>query len=320
MTLPSDRAASSASRREFLRSAAIGVGAWCAGGMLIPAASGAVKPPQRVRSRITGLSLTAYSLKPHMRWFWGKETGGKMDTLGFLDYSAEMGLEGAELTSYFFPEPLPLAEINQIKRRSHLLGIDISAGAMGNNFGHPPGSDVAKKEMAYFRTWIDRFADMGAPAVRVFASKSLPAGATDEQVLANVVANLQEALPYAEQKGVMLGLENHDFVKRIDYLLHVLGKIDSPWLGVIWDSANLAPTPDPYAELAKIAPYAIVAQVKVMTKVNGENVPADYGRLIRILHEAKYAGYLVFEYEEPEDPFKAIPPHLAELRKLLAAK
>ena len=53
---------------------------------------------------------------------------------------------------------------------------------------------------------------------------------------------------------MMLGLENHDFVKNIDYLLRILKAIDSKWLGVIWDSANLSPTPDPYAQLERIAP------------------------------------------------------------------
>ena len=89
-------------------------------------------------------------------------------------------------------------------------------------------------------------------------------------------------------------------------------------LGVIWDSANLSPTPDPYAQLERIAPYAVTAQVKVMTKVNGEDTPADYARLVKILREANYRGYLIFEYEEDEDPYTAIPKHLPELRRLIS--
>ena len=34
----------------------------------------------------------------------------------------------------------------------------------------------------------------------------------------------------------MLGLENHDFVKNIDYLLRILKAVIRKWLGV-WDSA-----------------------------------------------------------------------------------
>ena len=74
---------------------------------------------------------------------------------------------------------------------------------------------------------------------------------------------------------------------------------------------------NPYKELARIAPYAVTAQVKVMTKVNGKNVPADYAKLVEMLRKATFRGYLIFEYEEPEDPYVAIPLHLKKLRKLI---
>ncbi len=298
-------------RRRFLQSASAAALAGFAG------KAAAVEPFQRVNPRIKGLALTSYSLRQHMHWQWGKEKEGEQTMLGFLDYCAELGLEGVELTSYFFERPVKPARLNAIRRRAHLLGLDVAAAAMGNNFGHPPGSDEGKQNLAYFREWIDHFSDLGAPVARVFASKSTPKGASDDEVLANVVANLEVALPYAEKRGVMLGLENHDFVKNVDYLLRVLKAVDSDWLGVTWDSANLDPTPDPYGELARIAPYAVNAQVKVTTRVNGKHVQADYARLVKILRDADYAGYLVLEYEEKEEPYEAVPRFVADVRKAL---
>lgn len=299
-------------RRSFLTGAA-------ASTLLAGRVARAIPPLKRVNPRITGLSLTTYSLKPHMRWWWGKRTEGKLSMLDFLEYCAELGLDGAELTSYFFPDPLEAAHLHEIRRRAHVLGLDITAGAMGNNFAYPPASDEAKAHLKYTRKWIDHFAELGAPAIRVFAGKTLPPDTSDEQILKNVQANLTEALNYAEKRGVMLGMENHDFVKNVDYLLRIVEAIDSPWFGVIWDSANLAPTPDPYAQLERIAPYAIVAQVKVMVRVNGEDQPADFARLLQILRNADYSGYLTFEYEEPEDPFQAIPGYIKQLRSAIAA-
>lgn len=278
---------------------------------------GAVEPWHRKAAFFSGLSLTTYSLKPLMKWWCGKQTAGRLEMSDFLDYCAELGLEAAELTSYFFAEPVDRAEINRLKRRAALLGLDISAGAVANDFGHPPDGDETRRQMESFRTWIDHFADLGAPAVRVFASTRPPAGATAAQIEANVIANLETALGHAEKRGVMLGLENHDFAKDIDRLLRILAAIDSDWLGVTWDSANLATVADPYAELARIAPYAITAQIKVTTPVNGEKEPADFGRLVGILRDAAYRGYLVLEYEEEDDPLVAIPRHLGRLRELL---
>ena len=282
-------------------------------------AAHAIEPLARDSAQFSGLGLTTYSLKRHMKWWWGKQTkSGNLEMAGFLDYCAELGLEGAEITSYFFPDPLEKREIHALKRRAHLLGLDITGGAMGNNFSFPPGSDENRGHMNYFRTWVDNFAELGAPVVRVFAARGLPKGASDEEIIKNVIANLEQALAYAEKRGVMLGLENHDFVKNIDYLLKILEAIDSKWLGVIWDSANLSPTPDPFAQLERIAPFAVTAQVKVMTSVAGKHVRADYARLVKILRDANYRGYLIFEYEEEEDPFTAIPKHLPQLRELIS--
>ena len=279
--------------------------------MAMASVAQAIEPFQRPISRFSGLGMTSYSLKRHMKWWWVKRSeSGKVEMTDFLEYCVRLGLDGAELTSYFFPEPLEKRDLHALRRRAHLLGLDITGGAMGNNFSFPPGSEENLAHMKYFRTWVDHFSDLGAPVVRVFAARGVPKGASDPQIIQNVTANLNEALAYAEKRGMMLGLENHDFVKNIDYLLEILGAIDSPWLGVTWDSANLDPTPDPYAQLERIAPYAVTAQIKVMTKVNGEDTPADYSRLLQILRDARFRGYVIFEYEEEEDPYTAIPPQL----------
>lgn len=295
------------SRREFLTIAAMSS---------LSGSALAISPIERINPRFTGLGLTAYSLKPHMKWFNGKATASQLSILDFLDYCAKLGLEAAELTSYFFETPVRSTHLAEIKRRALLNGLQISGGAMGNNFAHAAGSEAAKKQLAYVREWIDHFADLGAPVVRVFAGTP-GQGVSEDEALQNILANLEEALPYAEKRGVMLGLENHDLVKNLNLLLRIVKTVESRWFGVIWDSANLAPTPDPYAELARIAPYAIVAQIKVMTRVNGMDTPADFGKLVKILRDAKFAGPLIFEYEEKEDPFEAIPRYIKQLRAVM---
>ena len=50
-------------------------------------------------------------------------------------------------------------------------------------------------------------------------------------------------------------------------------------------------------------------QVKTEVQRSGSRgkEEADLGRIIAILREAKYSGYVVLEYEAAEDPLKAIP-------------
>ena len=64
-----------------------------------------------------------------------------------------------------------------------------------------------------------------------------------------------------------------------------------------------------------IAPYAVTAQIK--TKVAGK--PADLARVVRILNEINYRGWLALEYQDEEEPKIAVPRYLEELRRLTAA-
>ena len=299
----------SLSRRSF----AAGVGTLALGG----AVTSAIEIPQRINPKIRGLSLAAYSLRTELRWMKGKDTGAEMEILDVLNYAAEQGFDGVELTAYFFDPDVTTADLNEIKRMAHVLGIDISGGAIGNNFSFPVDDPFTAEQIAYTKTWIDHYSTLGAPVIRIFAGGKNPPGATTEQVIENVVTNLNAILPYAAEKGVILGIENHDSMTNMDNLLELIGRIDSPWLGVTWDSANVAPTEDPYAELARIAPYAVNAQLKVMTKVNGEKAEADLGQLIQILRDADYSGHIVLEYEEKEDPFTGIPKFKAEVEAAL---
>ncbi len=300
-------------RRTFIQNTACALGL---GALTSPL--NAIKPLERSSHHFSGISLSAFSLRNQMKWAYGNKRDLPMDMFGFLDYCASLELSAAELTAYFFPEPLSTAEINKVKKHAHLLGINISGGAMGNNLSFPPGSPENVEHMKYFRKWVDHYAEMGAPAVRVFAARGLPDNHTDDQIIENVIANLESALEYAEKRGVMLGLENHDFVSDIDYLLRIVKAIDSKWLGITFDSANFKDSiADPYAEMARIAPYTITAQIKVKTKANGDHVSANYSKIVNILKKANYRGYLVFEYEEKEDPLKAIPDELRKLKKLI---
>jgi len=283
-----------------------------------PVIASATQPWNRSSAHFSGLSLAAYSLRKEFAWLKGKPTEGTLDLFAFLDYCASLGISGAELTAYFFPEPVDAAFCHRIKRHAHLLGLDLTGGAIGNNFSHPPGSDEATAQLAYTKRWIDLYAEMGIPTIRVFAgnpAKGVPA----EEAISRIIANLTEALSHAEARGVLLGVENHDFTTNVDRFLAVVTAIDSPWLGATFDSANVEPHLDPYAQMERIAPYAVTAQIKAMVKTTEGPQPTDYPRVLEILHRNHYRGYVVLEYEEEHDPREAIPRHLTALREAMDA-
>ena len=177
--------------------------------------------------------------------------------------------------------------------------------------------DRREKELEHTRRWIDAYATLGAPVIRIFAGK-VPKGATLEEATANCIATTQIACDYAESKGVMLALENHGGITATpDTMLPIVRGVESPAFGVNFDSGNFR-TEDPYADLAKIAPYAINAQIKVNVGPRDAEVPADLARIVEILRDAGYGGWVTLEYEEAGDTRAQVVKYLGELRLLLA--
>ena len=299
-------------RRFLLKSGAMaGVGLALSGNPL-----SAIEPIVRKGQARMKLSVAAYSFRRHFRWMKGKEqkpAGRAIDMREFIDLCAGYGCEGTELTSYFFKGGADDAYYRGLRHYAFLRGIEISGTAVGNNFALPDGP-ARDEQIAAVKAWIDRAVVLGAPHVRVFAGGAKGIDEADARKLC--ISALEECCDYAGSKGVFLGLENHGgIVARAGGMLEIISAVKSRWFGVNLDTGNFH-TEDPYADLARIAPYAVNVQVKVEMRAAGqkEKEPADMGRVAKILRDAGYQGYVALEYEAKGDPFKEVPLHLDALR------
>lgn len=304
------------SRRHFLQASA-------ATALLAAPAARAIEPLGRTGKARLQLSLAAYSFR---EFFTGElqrgtgkaaPAGQAMDMFKFIDYCAEHGCAGAELTSYYFPKALSADYLVQVRRHAFVKGVAISGTAIGNNFSHPKGPK-RDAEIAATKQWIDRAAVLGTSHIRVFAGQTKELSREEADKL--VVSALEECSDYAGQKGIFLGIENHDAIGSAEHLLKLIKQVNSRWLGVNLDSGNFR-TENPYDDFAQIAPYAVNVQIKTEIHRLGakESEPADLARKVKILRDAHYQGFIALEYEAKENPYTAIPPVLKRLKELFAA-
>ena len=307
-------------RRDFLHQSlaglsAIGIAAPLMGGHSLCAA----EPVLRNGKSHMKLSLAAYSFSRVLTTRGTPEqlAGAKFTLEKFIDFCAEQNLDGTELTAYYFPKEITRDYLLSLKERTFRLGLDISGTAIGNDFCLAEG-EARERNLQMCREWIDHSATLGAPVIRIFAG-NIPAGDTEETARERCIEGINRSLEYAASKGVCLALENHGGITATSeqLLIIVRGVKPSPWFGVNFDGGNFR-TEDPYGDLAKIAPYTINAQIKVDLYPGGKKEFADLARVVKILKEAHYRGFLVLEYEAEADPFVAIPGHLAKLRELIS--
>jgi sugar phosphate isomerase/epimerase len=296
-------------RRDLLRTA-LAAGAL---GALTQPRSPAIEPIARPGPARLKLSLAAYSFNKLMDLRKGKKPA--MTQEQFIDLAAGYGLGAVELTQYYFPETAP-GYLAAIKGRCTRLGLDVSGTAVGNNFCV---TDPAKlrEQIDSVKQWAEHTARLGGKTMRIFAG-NLAKGDTEEAARKRCVEAIQESCDHAGKVGVYLALENHGgIVATAEQLLAIVTAVKHDWFGVNLDTGNFR-TPDPYADVAKAAPYAVTVQIKVEVQRPGQpKEAADLRRVVDILRQARYRGYVALEYEASEDPMKAVPRHLETLKELM---
>ena len=311
-------------RRDFLKTASQTTLALAGLGLLTRSSTPAVEPIKRSGSPRLRLSLAAYSFREYFESNTKKKAAKtkpseKQITMDdFVDYCADHSCDGAELTSYYFPEGFDTNYLLKLRHHAFLRGIEISGSAVGNNFALPKGAE-RDAQIAHVKKWVDYCAVLGAPHIRVFA------GPTQDKDIApakqRCIEALEECGDYAGRKGIFLGLENHGgIVAEPADLLEIVQAVKSPWVGINLDTGNFH-TDDPYTDLAKCAPYAVNVQYKseILRRGQKQKEPADLARVVKLLCDANYQGYFALEYEAPENPWQAVPELLKKMKAALAA-
>ncbi|RYF68374.1 MAG: sugar phosphate isomerase/epimerase, partial [Cytophagaceae bacterium] len=236
-----------------------------------------------------------------------------------LAFCADTGFAAVDPTAYYFPGYPVLPEDSYtylIKRKAFRLGLDISGTGVRTDFTLPDPTR-RKAEIELVRQWIGFAAKLGAPVLRIFAGKNVPDGHTRAEVTNWVVDAIGECANYAAKQGVVLVLQNHaDFIETADHVLAILKQVNSDWLSVNLDIGSFK-IGDPYVEIAKLAPLAATWQVKENLFVNGQEVQTDLSKIVRIVRESGYRGYLPIETLGKGDPRQKVPAFFMQVQKAL---
>lgn len=251
------------------------------------------------------LSCCAYSYRDELN-------AGKITLEEFVDIARDLGMDGVELTAYYFPRT-DRAYLNRLKRYIHRSGLAVSGTAVGTDFAQPD-PEKRRDHVKMAKTWIDHSVVLGAPALRVFAGY-VRQDSTEEEAFRWVVECLQETAAYGAELGVLVALENHGgLTATADQTLRLLHAVDSEWLGLNLDFGNFRG--DIWEQFARCAPFAVATHAKVSYNTDSGKVPVDYVRVKQIMDGAGYRGFIAIEYEEEENPRVGMPRFVQELERV----
>lgn len=233
------------------------------------------------------------------------------------------GLDGAEYWS------LSLAQkendkvyLKDLKSISDDLGIsnllilvdhiDFSTMKSGPSLSSSLKSD---REVAvdYHKKWIDIAKTIGCHSIRI----NLRSEENDKnKILDNASESILKLIEYSSKGNISIVVENHGGITGdADWVVNLMKNVNHELLGTLPDFGNsnfcmdrgefnsdsfnnCSEQYDKYIGVKKLLPYAKGISAKTHEfDNNGEEINTDFSKMIQLIKESSYNGYLTIEYE-----------------------
>lgn len=246
------------------------------------------------------LSLAQWSLHRTLR-------KGELDNLDFPAFTKRtFGIEAVEYVNQFFADKAgDFGYLADLKKRADDHGVR-SLIIMVDGEGQLAAEDDAARRKAienHFR-WVAAAAFLGCHSIRVNAAGQGEAG----EMAARAADSLVRLATMAEPYGISVIVENHGGRSSNGaWLADVMKRADHPAVGTLPDFGNFRVSKDEqydrYQGVTELMPYAKAVSAKSHDfGPDGAELNTDYARMLGIVKEAGYRGYVGIEYEGRELP------------------
>lgn len=263
-------------------------------------ASAVNRPP---RAQKFGISLAEWSL--HMTLF-----AKKLDHLDFPKAARrDYGIEAIELVNQFFKDKATdAAYLAEFKKRSEGEGVRIllimidGEGALGD-----PNPVQRRKAVANHHKWAQAAQALGCHSIRVNAETQGVGGWEEqEKRAADGLAQLSDV---CAGLGLNCIVENHGHLSSHgQWLAGVMRRVNKPNCGTLPDFGNFLIDDkgtwyDRYQGVAELMPFAKAVSAKSHDfDAAGNCTETDYRRMLKVVLDAGYRGFVGIEYEGDKLP------------------
>lgn len=280
---------SKSNRREFLATSMVAVT-----GAAITGSSGTARG-QSERDLLYRISLAEWSLHRGLR-------DGSRQHLDFASCARqEFGIDAVEYVNQFFMDKATDEKyLGEMKQRAEELGVKSLLIMIDNEgkLGDPDGAARAKAVENHYK-WIEAAKFLGCHAIRVNAASE--GSYEEQQKLAS--DGLRRLSEFGAQHGLNVIVENHGGLSSNGkWLAGVIELVDLPNCGTLPDFGNFrvgeGRNYDKYQGVQELMPYAKAVSAKSYDfDEHGNETTIDFERMMKIVLDAGYHGYVGIEYE-----------------------
>ena len=263
----------------------------------------ALSKPRNSEDPLFGISLAQWSLH---RAFYADP--GNQQYIRPIDFPAfarqQFGIGAVEYVNRFYVDHVQdeafLKEMKTIadgEGVKNLLIMCDDEGLLGD-----PDDAARKTAIENHYKWADMASMLGCSALRVSARSE---GSFDEQQKL-AADGLRQLADYTRQYDMAVIVENHGgWSSHGGWLSGVMELVDHDYVGTLPDFGNFKisenQTYDPYKGVRELMPYARGVSAKTLKfDSDGNEADLDYRRLLKIVLDSGYRGYVGIEFEGPD--------------------
>jgi len=232
--------------------------------------------------------------------------------LDFAHEARAQGISAIEYVNSFFKDKArDKAYLKQLNARADEHGVK-QLLIMVDGEGNLGDADESKRTQAVenHKKWIDAAKELGCHSIRVNAASS---GSFEEQQQ-RAADGLRRLTEIAEPTGINVIVENHGgYSSNGKWLRGVMQMVNHPMCGTLPDFGNFcldwSRSDDPeawydrYQGVIELMPFAKAVSAKTYAfDEAGNETTINYPRMMKIVLDANYHGYVGIEYEGSKHP------------------
>jgi len=276
-------------RREFLK---LGIGTAC--GVSLGNLTGCSMKGMGMKNSKLPFEISLAEWSFHRRLFGQQEP--KLDHLDFARVARSYGIEAVEYCNPFFMDKAEdRSYLAEMKKRAEDQGVK-SLLIMCDNEGYLGDPDETKRKQAVKNhyKWVEAAQFLGCHSIRVNAHSE---GTYEEQIKL-AVDGLHSLSEFASNYGLNVIVENHGGLSSNGkWLAEVMKQVNLPNCGTLPDFGNFHDY-DRYQGVTDLMPFAKDVSAKSYDfDEEGNETHTDYYRMMQIVVDAGYSGYVGIEYE-----------------------
>lgn len=242
-----------------------------------------------------------------------------LDPIDFAQKASEMGFEGLEYVNHLYARYFMNVENPKLAFKNLLDTLKIKSEKYGmknlvimiDGEGDLSSADEKERDQALenHKKWVDAAAFLGCHSIRVNTFGTT----APEEWVKTTTDGLQKLSKYAATKNINVLVENHGWLSSdAPRVVEVMKAVNMDNCGTLPDFGNwcvkrkdgenwgecLEEYPDMYDGIKQLMPFAKAVSAKSYDfDKDGNETKIDYKRMLQIIKDAGFRGYIGVEYE-----------------------